>query len=128
MQRIAKGFELQCDHAQHVLTLRMHGCWNAPVIRAFETEFRQKVRELSVNPAGWYLVVNICRYPLQSDETQAAFNQLLMFAKAAGMKQKAVVVDGTIGGFRPGHELPDLDLRTDFYFQSERDALRWLFR
>jgi hypothetical protein len=126
MQRIAKGFELQCDHAQQVLTLRLHSCWNAPLIQTFETEFRQKVREISGNPAGWYLLVNIRRYPPQSEEAQVALNQLLAHAKAAGMKQKAVVAEGTIGSFCVGREVPDPDLRVNFYFQSEQDALRWL--
>lgn len=121
-----KGFRIDYEPSQHVLALRFLGLWDAELARRCDRQFHERVCDLQAAVGSWYLILDFSRCVPMPDDVLRIVWRSVEFAKQHGMRNKAIIANGTIVGFQPMSSSGDAGMNIDFYFQSEADAVRWL--
>jgi len=125
MAEHSKGFKIVRD-SENVVTVRAWGVWKREVGQQFAQAFQETIRKFQNHDAGWYLLLDFFECPAQSQEIEEILTEAVLLAKQHGMRQKAILARWSTIPLLSEKLAQYPDLPVHFYFQSEKDAVRWL--
>lgn len=126
-----KGYEITFNEESRILKFRGWGFWDSGIIRKFEKEWKEKVREISASDRDWYVLVDLTDFPPQSEEIQK-FTYAIMgfeemkFGTVHNLKKGTGIIGRTLTELQLGRLVKEAGIPDNAVFQSEDEAIQWL--
>ena len=128
MPELNKGFAISLDTTRHIVKVQAWGFWNEELVKKYRKAFTEKIRELRANGNEWYALMDFREFLPRSEEVQRMMNDHIVSAQKEGMKKIGYLGERSMVQLRLNRVFRKEDMQMSAFFDSEREAIRWLMK
>jgi hypothetical protein len=128
MPQLNKGFVISLDTTRKIVKVQAWGFWDADLVKKYRRAFAEKIKELRANGNEWYALMDFREFLPRSEEIQQMMNEHIASVQKEGMKKIGYLGERLMVQLRLNRVFREEDQHMSAFFDSEREAIRWLLK